>query len=154
MLLGNSPGAIAAGTLGYKAASTLDSMVGYRRSPYTYLGWFSAQLEDRLTWIPCRLSVLTLALWSGQPSKVWVIASQGGPQDPSPNSGWSEASYAGALGVQLGGENYYQGQKRTKPLLGSPDNIITATTIQKALRLTRNAFLSWLLCGVVLTLVT
>ncbi|MFM7576242.1 MAG: adenosylcobinamide-phosphate synthase CbiB, partial [Microcystaceae cyanobacterium] len=50
--------------LGYKAASTLDSMVGYLREPYRDLGWFSANLEDRLTWLPCRLTVLTLALLS------------------------------------------------------------------------------------------
>ena len=49
--------------LAYKAASTLDSMVGYRREPYADLGWFSAQLEDCLTWIPCRLTVLTLSLF-------------------------------------------------------------------------------------------
>ena len=150
--LGNGgPGIIAAGTLGYKAASTLDSMVGYRRSPYTHVGWFSAQLEDRLTWLPCRLSVLTLALWSGQPRKVWAIARTDGPQDPSPNSGWSEAAYAAALGVQLGGENYYQGEKRIKPLLGAPNHPITAATVTQALQLTRRAFLGWLVLGMGLT---
>ena len=149
--LGNIPGIIAAGTMAYKAASTLDSTVGYRRSPYTHIGWFSAQLEDRLTWIPCRLSVITLALWSGKPRRVWAIARQDGSKDPSPNSGWSEAAYAGALGVQLGGENYYQGQKKVKPLLGNPDNPITVLTIKNALQLTRNAFLSWLSLAATLT---
>ncbi|MEM9244393.1 MAG: adenosylcobinamide-phosphate synthase CbiB [Cyanobacteria bacterium P01_F01_bin.153] len=152
MTLGRFPGAIAAITMAYKAASTLDSTVGYRRSPYTDIGWFSAQLEDRLTWIPCRLSVMTLAILSGKPRRVWAIASQDGPQDPSPNSGWSEAAYAGALGVQLGGENYYQGQKKFKPLLGTAENPITVSTIKNALRFTRNAFLSWLLLAVVSTI--
>ncbi|MEM9770264.1 MAG: adenosylcobinamide-phosphate synthase CbiB [Cyanobacteria bacterium P01_D01_bin.73] len=151
IVFGDFPGIVAAITMAYKAISTLDSTVGYRRSPYTYIGWFSAQFEDRLTWIPCRLSVLTLALWSGKPERVWAIASKDGSQDPSPNSGWSEASYAAALGVQLGGENYYQGEKRIKPLLGSPDNPITVSTIRNALQLTRSAFLSWLLPGVLLT---
>ncbi|NEP13513.1 MAG: cobalamin biosynthesis protein CobD, partial [Symploca sp. SIO2C1] len=32
--------------LAYKASSTLDSMIGYRKEPYADLGWFSAQLED------------------------------------------------------------------------------------------------------------
>ena len=151
--LGNFPGAIAASTMAYKAASTLDSTVGYRRSPYTHIGCFSAQLEDRLTWVPCRLSVVTLAIWSGKPRRVWAIARSDGPQDPSPNSGWSEAAYAGALGVQLGGENYYQGQKKFKPLLGTPENPITFLTIKNALQLTRKAFLSWLLFAVALIIV-
>ena len=146
--VGAAPGVIAAVTLAYKAASTLDSMVGYRRSPYTHIGWFSAQLEDRLTWIPCRLGVLTVALWSGKPGRVWAIARRDGPQDPSPNSGWSEAAYAAALEVQLGGENYYQGQKRPKPLLGTAENVISQDTVKKALQLTRSAFLSWLVLGV------
>ena len=55
--------------LAYKASSTLDSMVGYREAPYTYIGWFSARLEDCLTWLPCRLTVITLALLSGKPCK-------------------------------------------------------------------------------------
>lgn len=148
VLLGNQPGAIAAGTLSYKAASTLDSMVGYRRSPFTHLGWFNAQFEDRLTWVPCRLSVLTLAFWSGRPGEVWAIAAKDGPQDPSPNSGWSETAYAAALEVQLGGENAYQGEKRIKPFLGIAKNPIDQTTIKKALQLTRNAFLSWLILGI------
>ena len=59
--------------LAYKASSTLDSMVGYREAPYTYLGWFCARLEDCLTWLPCRLTVITLALLSGKPMQVWRI---------------------------------------------------------------------------------
>ena len=100
--------------LAYKAASTLDSMVGYRREPYTDLGWFNAQLEDRLTWFPCRLTVLTLSLLSGTPQKVLAICRRDGVKDPSPNSGWSEAVYAAILQVQLGGEKYLQrcGQRK------------------------------------------
>ena len=130
--------------LGYKAASTLDSTIGYLREPYTDIGWFSAQLEDRLTWLPCRLTVLTLALFSGKPQQVLAICRRDAIHDPSPNSGWSECVYAATLGVQLGGVNTYQGEIKEKPLLGNPDNKITAETIQKALSLTRYCFLCWL----------
>ena len=106
--------------LAYKAASTLDSMVGYRREPYADLGWFSAQLEDCLTWIPCRLTVLTLSLFSGRPRQVLAICRRDGVKDPSPNSGWSEAAYASILQVQLGGRNTYQGIVIEKPLVGDP----------------------------------
>jgi adenosylcobinamide-phosphate synthase len=131
--------------LAYKAASTLDSMVGYREAPYTDLGWFSARLEDGLTWLPCRLHVLTLSLLSGQPQRVWQLCHRDAPQDPSPNSGWSECAYAAALGVQLGGPNYYKGLLKQKPLLGEALRPITPGAIQQATRLTRDCFLIWLM---------
>ncbi|ELS05418.1 cobalamin biosynthesis protein CobD [Xenococcus sp. PCC 7305] len=135
---------------GYKAASTLDSMIGYLREPYTDLGWFSAQLEDRLTWLPCRLTVLTLALFSGNPRRVLTICRRDAVLDPSPNSGWSESVYAAILGVQLGGINSYGGIIKEKPLLGNCDREITPAIIQKALALTRYCFLSWLAIAVMI----
>ena len=76
--------------LAYKAASTLDSMVRYKTAPYTDLGWCSARLEDTLTWLPCRLSVLAIALLSGRPVHVLPLCRRDARADPSPNSGWSE----------------------------------------------------------------
>jgi len=134
-------------TLAYKAASTLDSMVGYRETPYTYLGWFSASLEDYLTWIPCRLTVMTLALLSGKPLQVWRLCRRDAVRDPSPNSGWSECAYAAILGVQMGGTNWYRGVAKHKPLLGDPIQPITPECIYRALLLTRYSFLIWLVCG-------
>lgn len=131
-------------TLAYKAASTLDSMIGYLKEPYTDIGWFSAQLEDRLTWIPCRLTVLTLSFFSGNPLYTWSICFRDGKKDPSPNSGWSEAAYAAILGVQLGGTNTYKGIIKEKPLLGDAINTISIPTINRALMLTRSIFLLWL----------
>lgn len=139
--------------LAYKAASTLDSMVGYRREPYNDLGWFSAQLEDRLTWIPCRLTVLTLSLFSGIPLKVLAICRRDGVKDPSPNSGWSEAVYAAILKVQLGGKNTYQGIVKEKPLLGDPLESISIAKIERALALTRYCFLTWLAIALCLHIV-
>ena len=130
--------------LAYKAASTLDSMIGYWNEPYTDLGWFSAQLEDRLTWLPCRLTVITLALLSGKPQQVWHLCLRDASKDPSPNSGWSECTYAAILGVQLGGTNWYQGVAKDKPFLGDPFDPITPAKIDQALELTRYCFLIWL----------
>lgn len=127
--------------LAYKAASTLDSTIGYRREPYTDLGWFSAQLEDRLTWFPCRLTVLTLMVLSGKPQQVLAICRRDAWRDPSPNSGWSESAFAGILGVQLGGINIYQGVVKEKPLLGDPIQPITFASIEQALQLMRNCCL-------------
>jgi adenosylcobinamide-phosphate synthase len=130
--------------LAYKAASTLDSCVGYRTAPFTHLGWFPARSEDLLTWLPCRLSVLSLGLLSGRPLQVWQLCRRDAPQDPSPNSGWSIGVYAAILNVQLGGVNYYQGQPRAKPLLGEPIEPVSTSKIGIALNLTRVVCLIWL----------
>ena len=133
--------------IAYKALSTLDSMVGYRSAPYTDLGWFSARLEDAATWLPCRLTVLTVALLAGQPSRVWRLCRRDAVADPSPNAGWSECAYAAVLGVQLGGVNVYRGVVKQKPLLGEPLRPITAGLIAQGLRFTRWSFLTWLVGG-------
>ncbi len=139
--------------LAYKAASTLDSTIGYREAPYTYLGWFSARLEDYLTWIPCRLTVLTLALLSGKPRQVWQSCFRDAVKDASPNSGWSECAYAAVLGVQVGGINWYRGVAKPKPLLGNLIYPITAERIYKALQLTRYCFLTWLSIAIAMLLI-
>ena len=138
------PTGSAALVLAYKAASTLDSMVGYKTPPYQQLGWFSARFEDALTWLPCRLVVATIALLSGTPRQVWLLCRRDAPQDPSPNAGWSECAYAAALGVQVGGVNYYNGQKKEKPLLGDRHQEISPNSIAQALRLTRWSLLLWM----------
>jgi len=130
--------------LSYKASSTLDSMVGYRTPPYRDIGWCSAKTDDLLTWLPCRLTVLTLALISRKPRKVWRICQRDAPKDSSPNSGWSECAYAAVLEVQVGGTNWYRGVEKHKPLLGEPTQPITSERIRQALMLTRMVFLSWL----------
>lgn len=139
--------------LAYKAASTLDSMVGYREAPYTHLGWCSARLEDIFTWLPCRLTVFSLISLSSRPKQVWKICRRDAPKDPSPNAGWSECVYAATLDVQLGGANYYQGVLKQKPLLGDAIRPITPTVIQQAIQLTRMNFLLWLTIALICNLI-
>jgi adenosylcobinamide-phosphate synthase len=136
--IGPAPFAIA-----YKATSTLDSMVGYRDEPYAHIGWFSAHLDDVLTWLPCRLNVMTLGMISGKLPKVWKFCQHDAVKDPSPNSGWSECAYAAILDVQLGGLNTYRGVLKLKPFLGKPQRTITPELIRYALRLMRNSFILW-----------
>ncbi len=142
--LGGAPLAFA-----YKAVSTLDSMLGYRTPPFTYLGTIPAKLEDGLTWLPCRLTVLTIAILSGQPWRFWQQCRTQALQDPSPNSGWSEAAYAWYLGVQLGGENTYRGIVTTKPLLGMATQPLSAAQIVASTYLLRRVMLIWSVAAVV-----
>lgn len=101
-----------------------------------------------MTWLPCRLTVLSLALISCQPRRVLNLCRRDAPLDASPNSGWSECAYAAILGVQLGGINTYGGVVADKPKLGEPLCPITPETIQRALQLTRTCFLVWLAVGI------
>ena len=140
--------------IAFKAASTLDSMVGYKKQPYRYLGTASAMTDDVLTYIPCRLMVLTLGIMTRHPLSLWKQCAKDGNQDPSPNSGWSECAYAVALQIQLGGLNIYQGIPRSKPLLGNPVRAITPNVVRSALLLNRRAFLSWLCFTLALYCVT
>jgi adenosylcobinamide-phosphate synthase len=136
--LGGAPLALA-----YKASSTLDSMVGYRHAPFTYLGTVPARCEDGLTWLPCRLTVLTLALLSGDPWGFWQRCRRDGRADPSPNSGWSEAAFAWWLQIQLGGTNFYRGIPKEKPKVGIPARPLSPQVVRESLGLLRQVLGVW-----------
>lgn len=106
----------------FKAISTLDSMVGYRNEKYRDLGWFSARADDWANWIPARLTAVLIWVICALPGysirQAIRITLRDGASQPSPNSGYPEAAVAGALGLRLGGMNYYQGVPSRKAYLG------------------------------------
>jgi adenosylcobinamide-phosphate synthase len=118
-------GAIAGpgGIAGYRAANTLDAMVGHRGTRYLHFGWASARLDDLLGWAPARLGgVLACALApavGGERSRALGTMRRDGPAHPSPNAGRLEAAFAGALGVRLGGRNRYGDRVEERPALGA-----------------------------------
>jgi len=112
-LLFGGPGALA-----YKAVNTLDSMVGYRMHPHAEFGWASARLDDLANLVPARITALMVAGVSSRPLHTLRIARRFGPLTKSPNAGWAEAAFAGALGSRLGGSNSYGGVIREGPVLG------------------------------------
>jgi adenosylcobinamide-phosphate synthase len=106
------------GLLAYRAANTLDAMVGHRNSRYGRFGTPAARLDDVLNLVPSRLTgVLTVAVADDrrEAGRVWRRDRN---DHPSPNAGQCEAAMAGALGVRLGGRNVYFGRSETRPLLG------------------------------------
>ena len=117
-------GAIAgpAGVAGYRAANTLDAMVGHRSTRYLRFGWASARLDDLLGWGPARLGgVLACALAptvGGDRPRAFATMRRDGAAHPSPNAGRLEAAFAGALGVRLGGRNRYGDRVEERPSLG------------------------------------
>lgn len=123
------------GLLGYRAANTLDAMVGYRSARYARFGWASARLDDLLNLVPARLAALLTALVSLSltPLKVWWRDAH---RHPSPNAGPVEAAYAGALGVRLGGSNVYDGVAESRGVLGHGPSV-SVDDVRRAGRLSR-----------------
>jgi adenosylcobinamide-phosphate synthase len=137
LVLGGAPLALA-----YKAISTLDSMVGHLDDRYRWFGWASARVDDMANFFPARITALLLVLSAGIVSRSWPVMQQAwqillrdGSCHPSPNSGHPEAAMAGALGVQLGGMNYYDGLPVERPCLGDPVQPLTRAHIGRALAL-------------------
>lgn len=130
----------------FKAVSTLDSMVGHREAPYTHFGWASARLDDLLNLVPARLAALLIALaaWSRRAVR---LAWRDGGKTLSPNAGWVEAAFAGALGVQLGGLNHYDGIPHEGPRLGDPGSALDAHVLRRGLALARRVNLLALFVG-------
>jgi adenosylcobinamide-phosphate synthase len=126
--------------LAYKAANTLDSMIGHYDERYKYFGKFAARLDDAVNFIPARLTALLFVLaawtlrldWRG----AWRVLWRDGAKHKSPNAGRPEAAMAGALNVRLGGSNYYDGEIRCNPYLGEPNRPLDDRALGNALRLT------------------
>ncbi len=131
-LLGGAPAVLA-----YKAINTLDSMVGHRDERYERFGWASARLDDVANFVPARLSrwlfPLAAALNGLSAGRCWRIACRDGHKSPSPNAGIPEAAMAGALGVQLGGTNFYDGEAFVRPRLGDAMNALERKHIPAAI---------------------
>ena len=109
----------APGALAYKAVNTLDSMIGYKHPPYTDLGHASARLDDLANFLPARLTALATAAVSTDVSATLSTVRRFAHLTPSPNAGWPEAAFAGALGLRLGGVNFYGGARHAGPTLGT-----------------------------------
>jgi adenosylcobinamide-phosphate synthase len=111
------------GLLAYRAANTLDAMVGHRTERYARFGWASARLDDALNLAPARLTGALTAVLAptvgGSRLESWHTLRLDGAKHPSPNAGRCEAAAAGALGLRLGGTNNYTSGIEHRPYLGT-----------------------------------
>ena len=124
---------------GFKAANTLDSMVGYLDAHYRDIGWSSAKLDDFFNYIPARMTALLMCVFAafcGMDGKNALrIVLRDHRNHKSPNCAWSEAAAAGALRVQLGGTHDYFGKPIEKPTIGDDDRPICPADIGQANKL-------------------
>ncbi|OAM75065.1 adenosylcobinamide-phosphate synthase CbiB [Devosia elaeis] len=126
----------------YKAVNTADSMIGHLNDRYRDYGWAAARLDDVLNWIPARLTamLITIACFfvpGASPSKAWATARRDARKHESPNAGWPESAFAGALGFQLGGPRSYDGEMVDLPAFGTGKAALGASDIMLALLLYR-----------------
>jgi adenosylcobinamide-phosphate synthase len=135
-LLGAAPLAMS-----YRAANTLDSMVGYRNARYKHFGWCSARLDDILNWIPARLTgwMFVWIAWirfGGARAKKTVLSIRlFACLHPSPNSGIPESAVAGALRIRLGGTNRYGETISHRAHMGWPEETLAKHHILLAVRM-------------------
>jgi len=136
-------GAVAgpAGVAAYRAANTLDAMVGHRSERYADFGWAAARLDDALTWPAARagaaLAAVCAPVAGGSAGAALRALRRDGAAHPSPNAGRMEAAFAGALGVRLGGPLAYAGRVQERPRLGDgrapvPDDVTRAIRLSFA----------------------
>lgn len=122
----------------YKAVNTLDSMFGYKNDEYMEFGYFPAKLDDVFNYIPARITgqliiIASLILRYNYKNSA-MIYDRDKYNHTSPNSAHPEAAMAGALGVQLGGANYYFGKLVIKPSIGDEIKEIEINDVYKTIK--------------------
>ncbi|MFI0789437.1 cobalamin biosynthesis protein [Streptomyces lydicus] len=125
------------GLVAFRAVNTLDAMVGHKSARYRRFGWAAARLDDLAGWPGSRLTA-ALTVLAGPDRRGALRAWRAdGHAHPSPNAGPVEASFAGALGVRLGGTLAYGGRVEHRPVLNGGARPPAVDDIERAVRLSR-----------------
>ncbi|MDT0569390.1 cobalamin biosynthesis protein [Streptomyces sp. DSM 3412] len=134
------------GLVGFRAVNTLDAMVGHRSERYRRFGWASARLDDVVGWPGARLTAVLAAACGGDARGAVRAWRADAGRHPSPNAGPVEASFAGALGVRLGGTLSYGGRVEHRPVLNGEGRAVVVGDIERTVRLSRRV--GWLALGI------
>jgi adenosylcobinamide-phosphate synthase len=125
------------GLLGYRAANTLDAMVGHRSPRYRRFGWASARLDDLVNLPGARLAGALAVGLGGDPRAAHRAWRRDAAAHPSPNAGVVEAAFAGSLGLRLGGTNTYDGARVEHRAVMGDGRLPCAADIPRAAALAR-----------------
>jgi adenosylcobinamide-phosphate synthase len=141
--------------MAYKAVNTLDSMIGHRDPRYLYFGKAAARLDDAANYAPSRVTALSTVAAAAlsqytDPRAAWKTWRRDGGKHKSPNAGQPEAAFSGALSVRLGGNNRYDGELISTPLIGEQFRQATPTKARQAIRLTMSIAMIGLAVGILL----
>jgi len=123
----------------YRAVNTLDSMVGYKNEKYFHFGMPAARVDDIFNYIPARITGILILIASFllkmDTSSAFKAIIRDASNHPSPNSGIAEAGVAGALGIRLGGQNYYGGVSSFRAYMGEPVNKMEPAHIEYTIKI-------------------
>lgn len=139
---------------GYKAINTLDSMVGYRSERFIDFGMASAKLDGWLNFIPARITCFFIFVspWcyrrNWRNSIKWLLKYF--LKGPKYNSEATEATMAGALGVRLGGLNFYNSIPIQKPAIGDNLYPLEIKHIKESMRIAYLSSVLFMLTGILL----
>ena len=133
----------------YRAANTMDSMIGYKNARYLYFGRMAARIDDVLGFIPARMTgilfVMAAFVLGYDARNAFHMLVRDACLHPSPNGGYAEAPVAGALHIRLGGVNYYFGERHFRAYMGDAHMGISSKHILGAIRLMYTATIFFLL---------
>lgn len=117
----------------YRMSNTLDAMLGYKTDELINIGFFPAKLDDVLNYIPARIAgiyvVISAYLLSLDGKNSFKIMRRDARNCPSPNSGFTMATTAGALNIQLTKKDTY--------ILGDANKSIDRNDITRAVNLSK-----------------
>lgn len=117
----------------YRIFNTLDAMVGYQTDELKDIGFFAAKIDDILNYIPSRIAgiyiVISAYLLKFDGKNSYKIMRRDARNCPSPNSGYTMATTAGALNIQLIKKDTY--------ILGDASKEINKDDITKAVNLSK-----------------
>ena len=120
------------GAIAFRAINTLDGVVGFKDPENINLGWFSANLDTVVNYIPARLTtvlmIIAAAIIGADWRNAWRIANRDRTKIPSRNHGWQMAAIAGALHIQLDKPGHYIVGDKTEDL--TPNKILTVLRIR------------------------
>ncbi len=139
------------GLVVYKAINTADSMIGHKSERHLAFGRVAAQADDLANWLPARLSAAIVAVgaWvlsgSAAARSALSVARRDAGLHRSPNAGWPEAAFAGALGIALGGPRVYASETVAQAWLNAAGrSALDAGDLDRALGLfARSCFALW-----------
>ena len=131
------------GAFVYRVINTVDSMIGYRTSMFKNIGWFGANCDKVLNYVPSRLTGLVMILSALILGYNWKesfhIMKRDSKKLDSPNAGYPMSALAGAIGVKFEKINHYT--------IGDGNIQFTRSNITTAITLMKVS--SILFCGII-----
>ena len=127
----------------YRLINTADSMIGYKTHIFKNIGWFAANCDKILNYLPARITAVIMIFSAMILGNNWKnsfrIMKRDGRNTKSPNAGYPMAAIAGALETKFEKLNHYSlgdGQ-----VLLSKEHVISAISLMKVT--------SILFCGII-----